>query len=333
MCLILTKPPGAPLDEGLLRCAWNHNPNGAGYMFASAGKVHIRKGFMALDEFLKAMKDNEDFFKKKSLVLHFRIATHGSVSQALTHPFRISDDLAMAHNGIIGKVAIPKDRDISDSAAFVEQYLMKYPADFYKRREYTDLIEDFIGYSKLAFLDSSGEITILNESHGTWDTEGRWHSNECCIERPKPKYYYHGQGTDWNSDGVKQWFVGEKSADPQRPFVGETDVKATPAPSASSTPDSTNDDEDDCDVYPENSAYCYECGKFYEIDTTGDTLKADEEYVFEACDQHEGAIEIRICEECGHVLEGMNTTDFCQNCWEVELNKSRGEFAEEKVGP
>ena len=57
MCVIAAKPAGIEMpDIETITEMWYMNPDGAGFMYADKGLVHIRKGFMELDDFLEAIE-------------------------------------------------------------------------------------------------------------------------------------------------------------------------------------------------------------------------------------------------------------------------------------
>lgn len=123
MCIIIYKPNGEeiPSREILYNCFLN-NPDGIGFMYRNNNKVHIKKGFMDFERFMKILDGvNERTrgsrglrgLKNTELVIHFRMATHGSVVPYQTHPFPITGNPrvlkrcnttvneALAHNGIL----------------------------------------------------------------------------------------------------------------------------------------------------------------------------------------------------------------------------------------
>ena len=116
MCIIVVKKAGiaAPSDE-MFENMWNHNPDGAGFMYTANGGVCIEKGFMEYKDFYKAYKRVEGKIDtvQTPMVFHFRITTHGGTSPENTHPFPVTDNLStlrklmcktslgVAHNGIL----------------------------------------------------------------------------------------------------------------------------------------------------------------------------------------------------------------------------------------
>lgn len=179
MCIIVVKKAGiaAPSDE-MFENMWNHNPDGAGFMYTANGGVCIEKGFMEYTaDFYKAYKRVEGKIDtvQTPMIFHFRITTHGGTSPENTHPFPVTDNLSMlrklmcktslgvAHNGIL---SVQPRSGISDTMEYILTQLstMKcinkhFPQDKYFRK----LIENEIGGSRLAFLDMEGNISTVGD--------------------------------------------------------------------------------------------------------------------------------------------------------------------------
>jgi hypothetical protein len=84
MCVIIIAQKRLPTTEEL-RSAWVRNEDGAGVAWIERGKVKWVKGLMSFNDVVELLPK-----VKLPCVWHFRSATHGGVSQALTHPFLIS---------------------------------------------------------------------------------------------------------------------------------------------------------------------------------------------------------------------------------------------------
>ena len=189
MCVIAVKNVGVDFPKDtLLKEMWDSNPHGAGFMYTLNNKVFIEKGFMKYDDLLRATAD----LKKRidivntPIVMHFRITTHGGTSAQNTHPFPISSDekylraldlscsVGMVHNGIISSVVVDKDSKLSDTMVYIQEVLTPLSMlnkSFYKNNYGKTLMENQIGWSKLAFLDKTGAIELVGDfKKGTKDT-------------------------------------------------------------------------------------------------------------------------------------------------------------------
>lgn len=178
MCLIINQPAGSePIERETFRLAWMENADGAGYMFAHAGKVVIRKPFFKLRHLIRAYTaDHARYGNASDFVVHFRWATHGSKTSGNTHPHVvIPDTVAVAHNGVF-KIDIPKHCDMSDTVAFVQQKLAPLPWHVLMDEHFADYLAGEIGGNKLVLLDAEGTTSIVNETCGEWQG-GMWYSN------------------------------------------------------------------------------------------------------------------------------------------------------------
>lgn len=176
MCIICVSPAGVRQPSfKTIRTMFRNNPHGAGYMYARDGKVHIHKGYMNIDSFIRDIRA-EHFTAKDPVVYHFRISTQAGVRPAMTHPFPLSNKRAhmkaldvdcrcgIAHNGIIRLTTDPTNREYSDTAIFITDYLsyiVREPDDL-RNQDTLDLIHALAG-SKLAIMDGSGYIATVGE--------------------------------------------------------------------------------------------------------------------------------------------------------------------------
>lgn len=187
MCIAISKPAGKIISEEILRNCFVANPDGAGFAVkgATEGEVDVYKGYMTFQSFYEAFKP----FQEQAAIIHFRIATHGSVKPENCHPFMVNNGLAFIHNGIINNVTgkVNHLEDEVDTNAFNRLYLQHLPDRFYRDRVLCDLVGNYIGYSKLAFINAQGELSIINEEKGEW-SDGVWYSNTSFRGRPKTTY-------------------------------------------------------------------------------------------------------------------------------------------------
>lgn len=174
MCIAIMSPQSHTIPKEHLEQSFFINDDGAGFMYAENDTLHVEKGFMDFDSFYAAYKPHED----KPIAVHFRITTHGDTDVANTHPFQVGNNLAFIHNGIINAVDRP-DKTKSDTYWFNQKILVpvyKRDSRFIFKEHFKELIKEYIGYSKLVFLNNKGHHTIVNENKGVWD-EGVWYSN------------------------------------------------------------------------------------------------------------------------------------------------------------
>ena len=137
MCVIAASKRGVmqPTTEQIKRM-FDSNPDGAGYMYARDGKVIIHKGFMEVNDFIRAVRD-EHFTENDPVVYHFRISTQAGVCPTMTHPFPLTGKLetcelldvecavGFAHNGIIRMTSDHSETRFSDTAYFITEYMTR----------------------------------------------------------------------------------------------------------------------------------------------------------------------------------------------------------------
>lgn len=182
MCIAILNKKNVTLKRDLLETCWDNNRDGAGLAYPNEGKMTVFKELKSFDRFYDKYKSIRSTYKG-NMLLHFRIATHGAVAEENCHPFLVNEQMAFIHNGIISNVGASKDK--SDTICFNEKVLQLLPPNFVDNAGMRLLIEEFIGNSKLVFLDVEGNYTIYNESKGEWNNEC-WFSNQSY--KPKPSY-------------------------------------------------------------------------------------------------------------------------------------------------
>jgi predicted glutamine amidotransferase len=177
MCIIALKPEKVQFTKQQLKIMWDNNPHGAGFMYAEEGVVKVVKGLNSVDELWDAIQAAGPLRK---MVLHFRIRTHGALSAEMTHPFWIKEGkLAMVHNGVIRPLTHLTTTEESDTAVFARKLAENYsnPLVAVKNPFHRDMLEIYIGYSKMVFMDGKGQTYILNEHLGEWH-KNVWYSNQ-----------------------------------------------------------------------------------------------------------------------------------------------------------
>lgn len=176
MCIIAAKPAGVEMPNyEYIRNMFSNNDDGAGIMYAANGKVHIEKGFMKEVDFTKRLAELSEIYNLKdmSMVMHFRITTHGGTKPENCHPFPITDskgmlkklrcrtDVGVAHNGIID--ITPKDKTISDTMEYIASQmapLKRAVPNFYKNKDLLEMIYNAID-SKMVIMNEKGDLIYI----------------------------------------------------------------------------------------------------------------------------------------------------------------------------
>lgn len=185
MCIcILNTKKGGMLSESSIYNSWENNDMGGGLLWNKKGKLNVFKT-KEYKEFLSMYKSLRSDADVQNIVLHFRIATSGYNGMHNIHPFLVSSDLGFVHNGVISGLG---DNDYSDTYHFNEM-LKNLQSNFLKNSTIIEFIENYIGYSKLVFLDKDGRYSIVNESYGHW-SGNNWYSNDSY--KSVNNYVYYG---------------------------------------------------------------------------------------------------------------------------------------------
>lgn len=172
MCIAIYKPKGASLTKKTLWNCWMSNQDGAGFMYAEGGTLHVEKGFFKFKPFWKAVRPHL-FENDKDVVLHFRIATSGKVDEENCHPHLIHPNLAYVHNGIISD--LNDDKNVCDTIRFAN-ILKSLPPDFVTSPALLSLIEMAVGSSRMVFMNGDGIVGFINHASGI-ESGGIWYSN------------------------------------------------------------------------------------------------------------------------------------------------------------
>lgn len=205
MCIIAYSPKNTPIPSAERRAQmFRRNSDGAGFMFANGGVVHIEKGFMSLDAMEKRLAEiaeNVDL-TAVPVVLHYRIGTHGGNTPGNTHPFPITGDrkalkklvldttFAVAHNGIIHSV-VPK-KGYSDTQEYIVRRLSNLKSPF--RHPILDQIYTETR-SKFAFMYGNGTVQLVG-SIVQDEIDGCYYSNDSYLT---PRDIYNERKGIWEN--------------------------------------------------------------------------------------------------------------------------------------
>lgn len=201
MCIAIYKPSDKEISKETLKSCFTSNRDGCGFAYINTDylgkkKIIIKKS-LDFETFYRQYQRAQRLNPESPFLIHFRIKTHGTVSKFNCHPFKIDENHAFIHNGVISGVGT--DYIKSDTQLFNDKILKKLPEGWTKRSEITLLIEEMIAHSKVVVLNLEGDVQIYNESKGNWK-DGIWYSNYSykTYKAPTtPKYPYRSQTTYW----------------------------------------------------------------------------------------------------------------------------------------
>jgi hypothetical protein len=183
MCLIIHKPAGVAIPADLLDAALPLNEDGFGVMgfHPRRGLLIHRQAQITLDGLLAFERAHRD----AEYALHLRQRTRGDTEAHNLHPFTISGQLYLMHNGTIRLPLRVPGR--SDTWHFVHDVLRPLA----QRRPGVLLDNAFIQLlelalkpeNKLALMDyAQHRIVLINREHGA-ELDGLWLSSTRWIDR------------------------------------------------------------------------------------------------------------------------------------------------------
>ena len=262
MCIAILNTKGTILKKELLHNCWKNNGDGAGMLYINdEGDMGVFKEMKSFDSFYNKYAEVKRMYGKRNIVLHFRISTHGGITESNCHPFMVHKDLGFVHNGMIYNV--PDSKVHSDTYMFNEVILKKLKEGFEYDDDMLDLIEMYIGAgSKLIFLNANDDWAIANEKAGHWDLNC-WFSNSS-----------YKQVNDWvDYGGTKKYKAnvygyGSYGTYNPKTYWAETPAANTPAKASKSY---SLTDDNDSKMYDQ----CSDCGML---------LYAANEFIAGKCD-------------------------------------------------
>ena len=204
MCLLITTKKNKMVKKQYLQNAYNSNRDGCGFAHVGDSQIVIKK-FREFNEFYNSYElAFKEYGHSSEFIIHFRLTTHGETNGTFNvHPFRVHNDLVFAHNGIISNAK--HDNKKSDTRMFNEEILQTFKTQFLIKSlsnqngniGFIKLIKQFIGHSKLAFLDKMGNTYLINEHMGNWEN-GIWYSNSSHKSCGISYGNYGGYSFNWN---------------------------------------------------------------------------------------------------------------------------------------
>lgn len=172
MCVLIYKPKGKILPTyDTLKLCYDANFDGCGFATLN-GVIYKSLNFNDFyNQLITFTNINDD------IMIHFRLATHGSVKQTNCHPF-FDKRFIFAHNGIL---PIASKNDKTDSELYFKQLLPLLYEQGLKGQIVKNYINSTIGFSKFCIFDTEKKQIKL---FGTFEKYGScFFSNMRWLQR------------------------------------------------------------------------------------------------------------------------------------------------------
>ena len=177
MCLLVKQPSTTNFTDDFLTDVFQKNSDGFGVMYAEDEKLHVYKCLPA------TAQDFIDFYRThaegRDCVWHARMQTHGDIDFDNCHPYKVTENIWLAHNGVLS-TGNDADRTRSDTWHFIRNVMapaLKANPELMKDEEWIDFIGQLIGRNnKFGLMDNLGNIALINEASGV-EFVGAWLSN------------------------------------------------------------------------------------------------------------------------------------------------------------
>ncbi|MDR1652507.1 MAG: class II glutamine amidotransferase [Prevotellaceae bacterium] len=181
MCLIIVKPAGAKMPaKNIIKTAAKINSHGFG--FCTETKYFRALKFAEFEKQLQKIEINEN------AIIHFRLATHGSIKVQNCHPF-YKNNIFFAHNGVLNLATF---NDKTDS----EMFFINEVLPLAKKKCFASQYFDF--YMKQCAINNYSRFAMLAD--GKLKMYGLFEQYKDCFysnmrvfnyENYYSKYYYN----------------------------------------------------------------------------------------------------------------------------------------------
>ena len=161
MCLIIQGSKSS-IGKDILADAYDSNQDGWGIMYSYRQKLKVTRGF-TLENLYRALEKVPDV----EIFVHLRMRTHGDISRGNLHPYRVTNDLYLMHNGIVNDVHRPYSSwsDTKAVVALITPLVKSNPLLIFTPG-FQKLFEPISKGSRFVFLHSSGRHLIFNRNQG-----------------------------------------------------------------------------------------------------------------------------------------------------------------------
>jgi len=199
MCLLVNQPASTVFTEDFIKDVYMKNSDGFGVMYAEHGKIHVYKCLPTSGDDMYAFYQAHS--EGRDCVWHARMQTHGDIDLDNCHPYRVTDDIWLAHNGILS-TGNSADNTKSDTWHFIRNVIqpaLTADPDLMLDPSWQEMMGHIIGTgNKFGLVRADGEIVIINERSGV-NFVGAWLSNTYAWSttkfgfRPTYQSAYSGQ--------------------------------------------------------------------------------------------------------------------------------------------
>lgn len=207
MCILIHHTPETVFTDEVLRDFYDSNSDGFGACWGDGEKVHVLKHVGSVEDIITLYNDH---VRGKECIIHFRMKTHGDIDYENCHPYHITDNLWLAHNGVLstGNVA---DTTKSDTWHYIRNYLRPMVEKYGEDALFDPQIQAFLGShigtgNKFGIVHSDGRIAVINRSQGV-NHFGAWLSNTYAWSTRKFGYGSAYESEHW----TKKYLPATKS--------------------------------------------------------------------------------------------------------------------------
>lgn len=169
MCIIIVANKNKKIPNEHIKLASELNCDGFGMSASVNNKLFVYKSISINSDDIIKLYNSIRQVATGDIVLHFRLATHGDVSDKLCHPFYVNKDLVMFHNGVIRDSVSgynEHNKNESDTKAFVNNVLKNFKKGFQNNKTVMNMISTSVGeYNKLCFLDNTGKTSYTSSDN------------------------------------------------------------------------------------------------------------------------------------------------------------------------
>lgn len=215
MCILIHQKEGVTLDADMIADFYQKNSDGFGALLMlpdASGKEHLTM-IKKIGGVKSIAETYYEHIAGRNALMHFRWRTHGEVDLENCHPYKVTDDLWMMHNGVL-HTGNEDDKSKSDTWHYIRKFLLpiiRQDPSLIFDAAFRALVESHIGASnKFAFMDTKGRIALYNQKHGV-EHMNCWFSNTYAWSPSKFGYVYkyESQPTSSYSSYTRQAYQGD----------------------------------------------------------------------------------------------------------------------------